>query len=63
VKEFLVPVLAGDRTLLVGVRDYQARIDRKAFTAYQARRTVALHNAVKHAPEDDAAFGAASVRI
>jgi hypothetical protein len=38
--------------LLVGVRDNQACIDRKAFAANQARGNARLHNALEHAPED-----------
>src|SRR5262245_18595055 len=44
--------MAWDRTLLVGVRDNQTGIDRKAFAADEARRDASLHHALEHAPKD-----------
>jgi len=47
----LVPLRARDRSLLVGVRRNQARIDRKPFTANQVGGNAGLNNALKHPPE------------
>ena len=47
-----IATVSGDRALFVGVCDNQARIDRKAFAANQARRKARLHNALEHPPED-----------
>ncbi len=43
---------ARDRSLLVGVRCDQVRIDREAFAADQTRCDARLHNALEHAAED-----------
>ncbi len=48
----LVPLLARDRPLLVGVRHDQAGIDREALAADEACRDARLHHPFEHAPED-----------
>src|SRR5215471_4208501 len=47
----LVPLRARDRSLLVGVRRDQARIDREPFTANQVGCNAGLNNALKHPPK------------
>ena len=48
----LVPLLAGDRALLVGVGHDQAGIDREPLAADQASRDACLHHTLEHVPED-----------
>src|SRR5215470_9910682 len=50
----LAPLRARDRTLLVGVRRYQARIDREPFAAHQACPQARLDDPLEHAPENPA---------
>ena len=47
----LVPLRAGDRSLLIGVRHDQARIDREPFTADQSGRNTGFNNTLKHPSE------------
>ena len=44
-------VFAGHRTLLVGVHDNRAGINRKAFAADKPRRDARLHHTLKYAPK------------
>src|SRR4029079_4434833 len=48
----LVPVLARDRPLLVGVRRNQAGVDREPLAAAQARSNARFHDALEHAAEN-----------
>jgi hypothetical protein len=48
----LVPIFAGDRALLVGVRDDQAGIDRNALATHQVGSNARLYDALEHAAED-----------
>jgi hypothetical protein len=47
----LVPLRAGDRSLLIGVRHNQACIDGEPFTADQSGRNTGLNNTLKQPPE------------
>jgi hypothetical protein len=47
----LVPLRAGDRSLLIGVRYDQARIDCEPFAANQSGRNTGLNDTLKHPPE------------
>jgi hypothetical protein len=50
--DLLAPLVARDRTLLVGVCYNQAGIDRKAFATDQTGLDARLHHTLEHAPED-----------
>src|SRR6516225_2572113 len=47
----LVPLRSGDRSLLVGVRHDQARIDCEPFTADQSGRNTGLNDTLKYLPK------------